>query len=234
MRKTPYPSDMTDQEWEIVSRYIPKPIWYRNLQEPKHSRRDIVDAIFYRERTGCQWRNLPHDFPPWQTVFQYYWRWGKDGTLERLHDELRAQVRVLTPHADGTARTDAPTISIVDSQSAKTSEEGVEERGYDAGKKVKGRKRHISVDALGLMLTLHVSSASVQDRDAALALVKETKREFPSVTTVFMDGGYRGQIKSEIEKVTGVHVEISMRSDTQKKGSHHCQSVGSSNARSDG
>jgi len=226
---------MTDQEWEIASQYIPEPIWFRNLEKPKHSRRDIVDAIFYRERTGCQWRNLPHDFAPWQTVFQYYWRWGKNGVLERLHDALRAQVRATTPHADGTARSgNAPTISIVDSQSAKTSEEGEEERGYDAGKKVKGRKRHMAVDALGLMLALHVSSASVQDRDAALELVKETKREFPSVGKVFMDGGYRGQIKVDIERITGVRVEITMRSDTPKKASNHCLSAGSSSVLSDG
>lgn len=225
MRKK-YPTDLTDAEWEIAKRFIAEPIWIENLQEPKYERRDIVDAIFYRERTGCQWRNLPHDFPPWESVTQYYYRWRNDGTVERLHNELRALVRAQTPHADGTERTDAPTICIVDSQSAKTSEEGSEERGYDAGKKVKGRKRHLSVDALGLMLALHVSSASVQDRDAALELVKETKREFTSVTTVFMDGGYRGQIKSEIEKVTGVRVEITMRSDPQKKGSSRCRFVG--------
>lgn len=212
-----YPTDMTDAEWEIVRGYIPEPVWHPNLQEPKYSRRDIVDAIFYRERTGCQWRNLPHDFPPWKQVFEYYRKWRDDGIIAALHDALRERVRQQTPHADGTRRSDAPAVCIVDSQSAKTSEEGEKERGYDAGKKVKGRKRHLVVDALGLLLVLRVTSASVQDRDAALAMVQESKREFPSLGIVFMDGAYRGVVKSSIEETTGMQVTITLRSDPQKK-----------------
>jgi len=229
-----YPTDMTDAEWAIVRGYIPEPIWVPNLQEPKYRRRDIVDAIFYRERTGCQWRNLPHDFPPWKQVFEYYRKWRDDGTFEALHDVLRDRVRKQTPHADGTSRSEAPTVSIVDSQSAKTSEEGEKERGYDAGKKVKGRKRHLVVDALGLLLALHVTSASVQDRDAAPAIVQEAKRYFPSLQVVFMDGAYRGEAKTSIEEATGMHVKITLRSDPQKKVSSHFPCDGSSNAPSDG
>jgi putative transposase len=212
-----YPTDLTDAEWELVRVHIPEPVWLPNLQQPKYSRRDIVDAIFYRERTGCQWRNLPHDFPPWKQVFEYYRKWRDDGTIEALHDALRRRVRQQTPHGDGTPRSDAPEVCIVDSQSAKTSEEGEEERGYDAAKKVKGRKRHLVVDALGLLLVLHVTSASVQDRDAALAIVQEAKREFPSLGVVFMDGAYRGEVKSSIEETTQMEVRIAMRSDPQKK-----------------
>jgi transposase len=102
-----YPTDLTDAEWEIVRGYIPEPVWFPNLQEPKYSRRDIVDAIFYRERTGCQWRNLPHDFPPGKQVFDYFRKWRDDGTLEALHEALRKRVREQT-HADGTSRSDAP------------------------------------------------------------------------------------------------------------------------------
>jgi len=215
-----YPTDTTDAEWDVLRAYIPEPVIVRNLQEPKHSRRDVVDAIFYRERTGCQWRNLPHDFPPWKQVFEYYRKWRNNGTVTSLHDALRDRLRRQTPHADGTARSESPTVCIMDSQSAKSSEEGVEARGYDAGKKVKGRKRHVVVDFLGLVLALHVTSASVQDRDAALPLMKEAKREFPSLKVAFMDGGYRGEVKSCIEKETQLKVEITLRSDPQKKDSN--------------
>ncbi|MCK6586800.1 MAG: IS5 family transposase [Polyangiaceae bacterium] len=229
-----YPTDLTDAEWEIVRGYIPEPVWFPNLQEPKYSRRDIVDAIFYRERTGCQWRNLPHDFPPGKQVFDYFRKWRDDGTLEALHEALRKRVREQTPRADGTSRSDAPKVCIVDSQSAKTSEEGELERGYDAGKKIKGRKRHLVVDALGLLLVLHVTSASVQDRDAALAMVQESKREFPSLEVVFMDGAYRGEVKTSIEDTTGMQVKIALRSDPQKKGSSPSPCDGSSSEPSDG
>jgi len=229
-----YPTDLTYAEWEIVQGYVPEAVWLPNLQEPKYSRRDIVDAILYRERTGCQWRNLPHDFPPWKQVFEYYRKWRDDGTIKALHDALRERVREKTPHADGSKRSDAPTVCIVDSQSAKTSEEGEKERGYDAGKKVKGRKRHLAVDALGLLLVLHVMSASVQDRDAALAMVQESKRESPSLKVVFMDGAYRGEVKSSIEETTGMQVKITLRSDPQKKALSLYPCDGSSNEHLDG
>jgi putative transposase len=229
MRRS-YPTDLTDAEWEIVRCFIPEPVWLPNLEEPKYSRRDIVDAIFYRERTGCQWRYLPHDFPPWKQVYEYYRKWRDDGTIAALHDALREQVRRQTPHADGTARSDAPKVCIVDSQSAKTSEEGEQARGYDAGKKVKGRKRHLVVDALGLLLMIHVTSASVQDRDAALAMVQESKREFRSLNTLYMDGAYRSEVKKSIEETTGLRVQITLRSDPQKKASSPCLCDGSSNA----
>ena len=212
-----YPTDLSDAEWEIVRRYVPEAVWTPNLQEPKYSRRDIMDAIFYRERTGCQWRNLPHDYPPWKQVFEYYRKWRDDGTITELHDALRDQVRQQTPHVDGTSRSDSPTVCIMDSQSAKTTEEGTEGRGYDAGKKVKGRKRHIVVDALGLLLVLHVTSASVQDRDAAVPIAQEAKQDFPSLEITFLDGAYRGEAKSQIEQTTEMRVVIALRSDTQKK-----------------
>lgn len=214
-----YPTDMSDAEWEVVRIYIREAVWAPNLQKPKYSRRDIVDAIFYRERTGCQWRSLPHDFPPWKQVHEYYRKWRDDGTIAELHDALRGQVRRQTPHADGTSRSNSPTVCIMDSQSTKTAEEGKEGRGYDAGKKVKGRKRHVVVDALGLLLVLHVTSASVQDRDAAVPIAQEAKRDFPSLEVAFLDGAYRGEAKSQIEQTTELRVVIALRSDTQKKDS---------------
>lgn len=212
-----YPSSLTDAEWDIVRHFIPAPIHWRNLEVPKHARRDVVDAILYRERTGCQWRSLPHDFPPWKQVFEYYRKWRDKGVIKKLHDKLRAMVRAATPHADGSRRADDPTVCIMDSQSAKGSEEAVEARGFDAGKKVKGRKRHLVIDALGLLLGLQVTSASVQDRDAAVPMFRAVTKEFPSLEVAFLDGAYRGDVKSAIEESTGLHVEISLRSDCAKK-----------------
>jgi len=118
----------------------------------------------------------PHDFPPWKQVFEYFRKWRNSGVIEEMHDALRDQVRQRTPHANGTPRTSSPSICILDSQSAKGSEECVEARGFDAGKKIKGRKRHLVVDALGLLLAVQVTSASVQDRDAALPLFSQVSR----------------------------------------------------------
>jgi len=229
-----YPTDMSDAEWEILRAYIPEPVRFPNLEEPKYARRDVVDAIFYRERTGCQWRNLPHDYPPWKQVFEYYRKWRSDGTIEELHDALRTRVRKQTPHADGTSRSESPTACILDSQSARTTEEGEEARGYDAGKKVKGRKRHLVVDALGLLLALRVTTASVQDRDAALPMFKEVKREFPSLQVAFADGAYRGEVKTRVEEETKMRMVISLRSDTKKKVLSPSRSDGSSSGRSVG
>jgi putative transposase len=214
-----YPTDLIDAEWEIAQNYIPHPIYIPNLQIAKYARRDILDAIRYRERTGCQWRNLPHDFPPWNLVFHYYYTWTQKGIIQKFHDALRSQVREQTPHKDGTPRAgEAPKVCMLDSQSAKTTEESnPDTRGYDAGKKIKGRKRHLIVDALGLVLALQVTVASVQDRDAALPLFKEAKKNFPSLVVGFADGGYRGEIKSLVEKETGMKLEITLRSDIKKK-----------------
>lgn len=228
-----YATDMTDAEWTIAQRYIPEAAWFPNLQEPKHSRRDVLDAIFYRERTGCQWRNVPREFPPWKQVFEYYRKWRDDGTIEKLHDALRDEVRRQTPHGDGSER-QGPTVCILDSQSAKTTEEGEEQRGYDAGKKVKGRKRHLVIDALGLLLAIQVTSASVQDRDAALPLLKEVTREFPTLQVAFLDGAYRGEIKASIEQQMPLRVEITLRSGAQKKDSSHFPCGGKLSARSAG
>src|SRR5665213_1804344 len=185
--RTPYPTDLTDAEWDIVRAFIPEAVTFPNLEEPKYSRRDIMDAIFYRERTGCQWRNLPHEFPPWKQVFEYFRKWRDKGIISALHDALRGRVRQLVPHADGTPRAESPTAFVV--------------------------------DTLGLLLALQVTSASVQDRDGALPILKEASLQFPTLQVVFMDGAYRGEIKARIEKETGIEVKITLRSDAQKRDS---------------
>ena len=123
-----YPSDLTDAEWGLIAELLPTPIWIRNLQEPKYHPREIMNAIRYRTRTGCSWRQLPHDFPPRSSVYQWYQRWTKDGVLDDIHDRLRRMVRVKA------GREPEPTAAIVDSQSVKATDVGGP-TGFDAGKK---------------------------------------------------------------------------------------------------
>jgi len=156
----------TDEQWAILERELPPaPGGGRNRTVDL---REVVNAIYYRLRTGCSWEMLPHDFPPNSTVFEYFARWRNDGTWERVHDTLRRDVR----QQEG--REAAAAAAIVDSQSAKITETRGE-RGYDAGQKVKGRKRHILVDTLGLLIAVVITAASVQDRDGARLVFQEAR-----------------------------------------------------------
>jgi putative transposase len=142
-----YPSDLLDDEWSLIEADVPPPVWFENLQEPRHTARELLNAIRYRTRTGVSWRSLPHDFPPWSTVFKWYQRWTCDGTLDTIHDKLRRMVRV----AEG--RNPEPTAAILDSQSIKSTDVGGP-RGFDAGKKgertqAPRRRRHPWPDRRG-------------------------------------------------------------------------------------
>jgi transposase len=155
-----YPSDMTDEQWALIEPLLPAP---RTGGRPeKHPRRDVVDAILYVVRAGCAWRALPADFPPWETVYWYFTRWEQERVTEKILPVVREQLRL----ADG--RDPEPSAGLVDSQSVKGADTvGRETRGYDAGKKINGRKRFIVTDTLGLLLTAMVCAASRQDRDGA-------------------------------------------------------------------
>jgi len=154
--KRRYPTDLTDRQWELIEPLLPEPP-VNPGRPPKHSKREIVNAILYHVRAGGSWRMLPKDFPPWETVYGYLRGWRKDGTLDRIHDALRERVR-----AKDEKRNPQPSAGIVDSQSVKGADTvSKATRGYDAGKKINARKRHIVTDTMGLLLVVMVTAASV-------------------------------------------------------------------------
>ena len=170
-----YPSDLDDAEWAVLEPLLPGPC--RRGRPPVHARRTIVNAILYLNRTGCAWRYLPGDFPPWRTVYGYFAAWRDNGTLQPLHDRLRDQARTAA------GRDPRPTAAVIDSQSVKAADTVPKaSRGWDNAKKVNGRKRHIAVDATGLVLAVVITAASVQDRDAVRPLLWILSADPPATT----------------------------------------------------
>jgi putative transposase len=177
---TQYPTDLTDGQWKLIQPLLPK---VTRRGRPPIDRRRILNAILYVVRTGCQWRMLPREFPHWKTVYNCFWLWRRSGLWQRIHDRLRERVRT------SVGKRSTPTVAIIDSQSAKSSEGG-EFRGYDAGKKVSGRKRHIAVDTLGLILAVVVCGADWQDQDGACLVLNQLRHFGRRLKVVFGDSAY--------------------------------------------
>jgi putative transposase len=199
-----YPTDLSDAEWSLLEPHLPAP--KRRGRPRVHSPREILDAVFYVLKSGCQWRMLPRDFPPWKTVFHYFRRWRIDGTWERMNRALRRRSR------EKLGRDPEPSAGIVDAQSVKTTGVGGEQRGFDGGKKVRGRKRHILVDTEGLLVEARVHSARVPDQDGIKRLLDPARDRLPRLSYLWVDAGYRGRGKDWAEEALGVEVEVVNRS----------------------
>ncbi|MCA1681223.1 MAG: IS5 family transposase [Actinobacteria bacterium] len=207
--KRRYPSDLTDAQWALVEPLLSA---VRPGGRPEaHARREVVNAILYLVRTGCSWRQLPKDFPPWETVYWHFKRWRDDGSLEGMHDTLRGAVR------ETEGRDPEPSAAIIDAQSVKGADTvGRDTRGYDAGKKTNGRKRHIVVDTIGLMVLVLVTAASVQDRDGARPTLAAVRKRFPTITLIWADGGYAGKLVQWAKQTARIVLEIVRKPEGQR------------------
>ena len=213
--RRPYPTDLSDVRWALIEPVLSA--WRAEraaaglgLAPPVHDLREIVNAILYVNRAGCAWHLLPHDFPPYKTVSGYYAKWEKDGTTRAIHDLLLARVR------ERAGRAAEPSAAVIDAQSVQTSCNVPESsQGIDAGKKIKGRKRHVATDTLGLLLVVLVTAASVQDTPGGRAVVTELAARHCGVTKSWVDAGYQRSV-AETGAAAGIDVQVVAKAEGQK------------------
>lgn len=199
-----YSSDLSDAQWRLIEPLLPPPSPGGRKRETNI--REVLNAIFYLLKTGCGWRDLPHDFPPEGTVRDYFHQWRRRGVWKAINDALRQEVRVQA------GREPKPSAGIIDSQSAKSTRT-TGSRGYDAGKRIKGRKRHILVDTMGLLVCVVVHVANIQDRDGAKLVFEHCQDEQDRLELVWADGAYRGKLIAWTAETCGWELEIVKRND---------------------
>jgi putative transposase len=199
-----YTTDLSNSQWQIISKFL----------DLKRSRkcdlREVMNAIMYLVKTGCQWRQLPLNFPPWSMVYYYFQAWKKKGIIEQMHQWLVKACRKKS------GRKKQPTACVIDAQSTKATLVSGEGRGYDAGKKVKGVKKHLIVDTAGLILAVVIHSASIQDRDGAKEVIGKLNVHWKKLKKMFADGGYRGKLIEWTYLQTGIDLEIVKRNELSK------------------
>src|SRR5215510_813770 len=189
-----YPTDLTDSQWSKIDEIF-------DQRKRKHSLREILNALFYITKSGIQWRMLPGEYPKWQLVYYYFRKWTSDGLIEEMHQLLYCDCRKLA------GREESPSLGLIDSQSVKTSSMTME-KGYDGGKKIQGRKRHIVTDTLGLLMAIIVHSANIQDREGARLVMEQLRDRFPRLRKILADGGYTGQLIEWVLEGFGWTLEI--------------------------
>lgn len=196
-----YPTNVSDSQWQVISKFLD------TKRNRKYELREIVNAVLYMVKAGCQWRMLPGDFAPWKLVYYYFDTWKKNGIFELIHESLVEKTRL--KHG----KKEQPTVGIIDAQSVKSTLVSSEDKGFDAGKKIKGIKRHIIVDTLGLVLAIVIQGASVQDRDGAIPVISKLFEGWSQIIKIFAASGYRGQLIEKVKTQFKIEFEIIKRNE---------------------